>query len=70
MESPEGPRSSTAVSSEIERHRVQAYLTGLLDSLRALREDPEFWFSLGPAMRVRYQDFQGDLAALRAAWRR
>lgn len=63
-------QTSIGVSSEIERHRVEAYLTGLLDSLRALRADPEFWLSLGPAMRVRYEDFQGDLAALRAAWRK
>jgi len=63
-------QSSTGVSSEIERHRVEAYLTGLLDSLRALRQDEGFWRNLIPAMRVRYEDFQGDLAVLRAAWRK
>lgn len=59
---------STEVSSEIERRRVVAFLDGIGDSLRVLRDDPDFWLSLGPAFRVRYEDFQGDLAALRAAW--
>jgi hypothetical protein len=61
---------STGVSSEIERHRVVAFLDGIGDSLRVLRADQDFWLSLGPAFRVRYEDFQGDLAALRAAWRK
>lgn len=62
-------RTSTGVSSEIERRRVCAFLDGISDSLRALRADSEFWLSLGPSLRVRYEDFQGDLAALRIAWR-
>lgn len=62
--------TSTGVSSEIERHRVVAFLDGIGDSLRVLRADPDFWQSLGPAFRVRYEEFQGDLAALRAAWRK
>jgi hypothetical protein len=61
---------STGVLSEIERHRVVAFLVGIGDGLRVLRANPDFWLSLGPAMRVRYEDFQGDLAALRAAWRK
>lgn len=70
MESPEGSRPSNGVSSEIERHRVIAFLDGIGDSLRVLRGNPRFWLSLGPAFRVRYEDFQGDLAALRASWRK
>lgn len=60
----------TGVSSEIERHRVVAFLDGIGCSLRELRADPDFWLTLGPGFRVRYEDFQGDLAALRAAWRK
>ena len=62
-------QTSTGVSSEIERLRVVAFLDGIVDSLRALRCNPRFWLSLGPAFRGRYEDFQGDLAALRASWR-
>ncbi len=62
--------TSTGVSSEIERHRVVAILDVIREDLQALRGDPDFWLGLGPAFRVRYEDFQGDLAALRAAWRK
>lgn len=55
--------------SETERRRVLAYLSGVSDSLRVLRADSVFWLSLGPALRVRWEDFQGDLAALRRDWR-
>jgi hypothetical protein len=61
--------ATTGVSSEIDRHRVIAYLDGILASLRALRGDPKFWLGLGPAFRVRYEDFEGDLAMQRAAFR-
>ena len=61
--------TSTEVSSEIERHRVVAFLDGIGDSLRVLRGNPRFWLSLGPAFRGRYEDFQGDIAALRVSWR-
>jgi hypothetical protein len=67
-EMPEKP--STGVSSENERRAVYQYLTGIGIALREVREMPEFWHSLGPAFRVRFEDFQGDLAALRAAWRK
>ncbi len=60
---------STGVLSEIERHRVVAYLYGIGESLRVLRADRDFWLSLGPAFRVRYEEFQADLAAMRAAYR-
>jgi hypothetical protein len=62
-------QTSTGVSSEIERRRVIAYLDEISASLRALRGDPKFWPGLGPAFRARYEDFQGDLAGLRAAYR-
>lgn len=61
--------TSTEVSSEIERRLTVALLAVIGDSLRVLRDDTHFWLSLGPAFRVRYEDFQGDLAALRASWR-
>jgi hypothetical protein len=66
---PEKVKPSTGVSSEIECRRVVAYLDGLLASMRSLREEQKFWLGLGPAFRVRYEDFQGDLAMLRAAYR-
>ena len=62
--------TSTEVSSEIERHLVVAFLSVIGDSLRELRCNDRFWLSLGPAFRGRYEDFQGDLAALRASWRK
>lgn len=64
-----GEQASTGVSSEIERRWVIAYLEGISASLRALRAEPKFWLGLGPAFRVRFEDFQGDLAMLRAAYR-
>jgi len=68
MESP-GKRPSTGVSSEIERRRVVVQLDTALNALRSLRVDRGFWLSLGPGFRIRYEDFQGDLAAMRVAWR-
>ena len=62
------PRS-TGVSSEIERRRVIVSLDQALTALRTLRDDQRFWLGLGPAFRVRFEDFQGDLAMLRAAYR-
>jgi len=64
------PSSLNGVSSEIERMQVSDYLADVSALLRVLRDEPGFWLSLGPAFRVRYEDFQGDLAALRAAWRK
>ena len=84
-QSPEDPRlrpDSTGVLSETERRlspglvddqerqRVIAYLDGLHASLRSLREDQKFWLGLGPGVRVRYEDFQGDLVMIRAAYRK
>ena len=64
------PKStSTSVSSEVEKRRVSAYLAVVLDTMRALRREPEFWVGLGPALRVRFEDFQSDLGAVRAAFR-
>ena len=65
----EGLKPSPALASEIERRRVIAYLEGISASLRSLRGEPKFWLGLGPAFRVRYEDFQGDLAMLQAAYR-
>lgn len=62
-------QGSTGVSSEIERRRVLVSLDQALTSLRTLRDDQRFWLGLGPAFRVRFEDFQGDLAMLRAAYR-
>lgn len=62
-------RLSRGMEDEQHRHRVVAYLDGLLASLRSLRDDQKFWLGLGPAFRVRFEDFQGDLAMLRAAYR-
>ena len=69
MESPER-KPLTGVWSEIDKRRVSAYLVVVLDTMRALRSEPEFWVQLGPALRVRFEDFQGDLAALRASFRK
>ena len=64
------PKStSTSVSSGIDERRVSAYLAVVLDTMRALRSEPEFWAQLGPALRVRFEDFQSDLGAVRAAFR-
>ena len=60
---------STAVSSEVEKRRVSDYLAVVLDAMQALRREPEFWVQLGPALRVRFEDFQSDLAAVRASFR-
>ena len=71
-QSPEDPRlrpDSTGVSSEIERRRVIVSLDQALTALRTLRDDQRFWLGLGPGFRVRFEDFQGDLAMLRAAYR-
>lgn len=62
-------QGSSVVSSEIERRRVIVSLDQALTSLRTLRDDQRFWLGLGPAFRVRFEDFQGDLAMLRAAYR-
>ena len=62
--------TSTAESSEVDKGRVSAYLAVVLDTMRALRSEPEFWVQLGPALRVRFEDFQSDLAAVRASFRR
>jgi len=48
---------------------VSAYLAVVLDTMLALRREPEFWVQLGPALRVRFEDFQSDLAAVRASFR-
>lgn len=69
MVSPEDPKPSTGVSSEIDRRRVVVQLDAALNAMRALRADQVFWLSLGPGFRIRYEDFQGDLAAMRVAWR-
>lgn len=63
------PRTSSEVSTEIGRRRVIVQLDLALNALRAMREDQRFWLGLGPAFRGRYEDFQGDLAMLRAAYR-
>jgi hypothetical protein len=69
-QSPEDPRlGSTGVSSEIERRRVIVSIDQALTALRTLRDTQQFWLGLGPAFRVRFEDFQGDLAMLRAAYR-
>lgn len=67
MEVPD--KSSTGVSSEIDGNRVSAYLAVILDTMRALRGEAEFWTRLGPAFRVRFEDFQSELAAMRVAFR-
>ena len=41
----------------------------VMASLRELRGREDFWLRLGPTFRARYEDFQGDLAMLRAAYR-
>ena len=65
------PKStSTSVSSGIDERRVSAYLAVVLDTMRALRSEPEFWVQLGPALRVRFEDFQSELAAVRASFRK
>jgi len=69
MESPER-KPLTGVWSEIERRMVDGQLRLVLEVLRDLREDQRFWLSMGPEFRVRYEDFQGDLAALRASFRK
>ena len=68
MESPER-KPLTGVWSEIERRMVDGQLRLVLEVLRDLRGDGRFWLSMGPEFRVRYEDFQGDLAALRASFR-
>jgi hypothetical protein len=50
--------------------QVSDYLSDVSALLRVLRCEPGFWLSLGPAFRVRYEEFQGDVAALRAIWRK
>lgn len=62
-------RPSTGVSSEIERRRVVVQLDTALNALRSLRAEQRFWLGLGPAFRARFEDFQGDLAGLLAAYR-
>jgi len=69
MESPER-KPLTGVWSEIERRRVDGQLRLVQEVLRDLRDDQRFWLSMGPKFRVRYEDFQGDLAALRASFRK
>jgi len=61
---------STGVWSEIERRRVDGQLRLVQGVLRDLREDQRFWLIMAPKFRVRYEDFQGDLAALRACFRK
>jgi hypothetical protein len=60
---------STGASSVIERRVVLEHLTALLSTMRELRDLPGFWYYLGPTVRVRFEDFQGELAALRAELR-
>lgn len=67
-EVPEMP--STGVLSEISRRHFADRVAIVLEALQELRANQGFWLSLGPAFRVRYEDFQGDLAALRQAFRR
>jgi hypothetical protein len=69
MEDPEKGKPSTGVSSGIERRVVLEHLTALLSTMRELRDLPGFWYYLGPTVRVRFEDFQGELAALRAELR-
>jgi len=69
MESPER-KPLTGVLSESERLRVFDQLWMVLEILRDLRENQRLWLSMGPEFRVRFEDFQGDLAALRASWRK
>lgn len=63
-------KPSAGVLSEIERRRVVDHLGMVLEILRDLRENQKLWLSMGPEFRVRFEDFQGDLAALRASWRK
>jgi hypothetical protein len=61
----EGLKPSTVVLSGIDERGVSAYLGVLLDTMRALRGEAEFWCRLGPAFRVRFEDFQSELATMR-----
>jgi hypothetical protein len=61
--------SSSGVSSGIKRRVVLEHLTALLSTMRELRDLPGFWYYLGPSARVRFEDFQGELAALLAELR-
>jgi hypothetical protein len=49
---------------------ILAYLGVLLDTMRALRSEAEFWTLLCPSLRGRFEELQGDLAAFRAAYRK
>jgi hypothetical protein len=64
-----GP-GSTGESAEIERRRTEDYLIMVVEGMHELRRRPEFWVSLGPAFRVRYEEFHSELVGLRATWRR
>jgi hypothetical protein len=61
---------SNGVSSEIERRRTWDFLIMVIEGMNELRRRPEFWVSLGPAFRVRFEDFQDELVGLRVAWRK
>jgi hypothetical protein len=63
------PGTSTGVSSAIDWRVVLEHLTALLSTMRELRDLPGFWYYLGPSVRVRFEDFQGAFAALRAELR-
>jgi hypothetical protein len=64
------PKPSAAVLSEVERRRTVDFLIMVIEGMHELRRRPEFWVALGPAFRVRFEDFQGELVGLRAAWRK
>lgn len=64
-----GMDTSKEASSAATKLRVLSSLESVLVGLRELRGTPEFWQQLAPGLRVRYEDFQGDLAAMRSSWR-
>jgi hypothetical protein len=70
MEEPEERKPSSGVSSEIERRRVYDSLVKTRVLLADLRADQKFWLSLGPAFRVRFANFQDELAVLREEYRK
>jgi hypothetical protein len=70
MEEPEERKPSSGVSSEIERRRTGDLLMMVIEGMHELRRAPAFWVSLGPAFRVQFEDFQGNLSVIRSAWRK
>jgi hypothetical protein len=60
---------SNGESSAATRLRVMTTLDVAMVALRELRDTDDFWLALGPAYRIRYEDFQADLASARISWR-